>query len=245
MLKDYENYYHQIEDKHWWHISRRDMIIKLIKWQDLDKNYRVLDIGCSTGKFVKEALKLSSANIFGIDISETAVKECEKNGLENIYLMSGDKTTFDDNSFDIVIASDCLEHMENDSKTLKEWNRIIKPNGKLIIFVPAWKTLWSNLDEMSHHYRRYSYSDLKMKLIDADFNIHRLSFWNVLLFIPILIYRKIESLTRTNNVNQLQSSIPSNFINELLKSILKIENRIIIKHNLPIGVSLFAICSKK
>ena len=68
MLKDYENYYHQIEDKHWWHISRRDMIIKLIKWQDLDKNYRVLDIGCSTGKFVKEALKLSSANIFGIDI---------------------------------------------------------------------------------------------------------------------------------------------------------------------------------
>ena len=105
--------------------------------------------------------------------------------LENIYLMSGDKTTFDDNSFDIVIASDCLEHMENDSETLKEWNRIIKPNGKLIIFVPAWKTLWSNLDEMSHHYRRYSYSDLKMKLIDdrSTFNSMIIRTWKKMIFI--------------------------------------------------------------
>tara|TARA_B100000519_G_scaffold135943_1_gene117600 strand:+ start:6983 stop:7732 length:750 start_codon:yes stop_codon:yes gene_type:complete len=244
MLKKYENYYHQIENEHWWHISRRDMIIKLIQWQVLDKNYRVLDIGCSTGKLVKEVLKLSKATVFGIDISEIAVKQCKKDGLKNIYLMSGDKTTFDDNSFDLIIASDCLEHIENDTKALIEWKRILKPNGKLIIFVPAWKTLWSNLDEMSHHHRRYSFSDLKNKLINTDFNIHRLSFWNAVLFIPIFIYRKIENLNRANNAIRDQSSLPSNFINELLKSILRIENNIIKKYNFPIGVSLFAICTK-
>jgi len=184
------------------------------------------------------------ANVFGIDNSETAIKQCKKNGLENIYLMSGCNTTFDDNSFDLVIASDCLEHMEDDCQTLKEWKRILKPNGKLIIFVPAWKTLWSNLDRISHHYRRYSYSDLKMKLIGADFNIHRLSFWNVLLFIPILIYKKIESLNGINTAHKHQSSLPSNFMNKLFKSILSIENKIIQKYNFPIGVSLFAICGK-
>lgn len=245
MLKEYENYYHQIENKHWWHVSRRDIIIKLIKCQDLDNNYRVLDIGCSTGILVKEILNLSGANVFGIDNSETAIKQCKKNGLENIHMMSGCNTTFDDNTFDLVIASDCLEHIEDDRKALKEWKRILKPNGKLIIFVPAWKTLWSSLDKMSHHYRRYSYSDLKMKLMGADFYIHRLSFWNVILFVPILIYRKIENLNGINSPRKDQSSLPSNFMNELFKSILRIENKIIQKYNFPTGVSLFAICKKK
>ena len=79
----------------------------------------------------------------------------------------------------------------------------------------------------------------------ADFYVHRLSFWNVILFVPILIYRKIENLNGINSPRKDQSSLPSNFMNELFKSILRIENKIIQKYNFPTGVSLFAICKKK
>lgn len=245
MLSDYENVYHQIENEHWWHISRRDMIINLIDWQELDINYKILDIGCSSGRLIKDITNITNAKVYGIDSSTSAIREGKKNGLDNIFLMNGESTTFDDNLFDIVIASDCLEHIKSDSKALIEWNRILKPNGKLIIFVPAWKSLWSNLDIASQHFRRYSFSKLKLKLTKAGFKISRVSFWNILLFIPILIFRKIESLIMIKSSKKIQLSLPSKQMNDFFKKLLKFENNIIKKYNSPIGVSLFAICVKE
>ena len=246
MLSEYEKVYHQVEKKHWWNCSRRDFIYKLIHANKTDKGIKILDIGCSTGILIEGLFKLTSAEIFGIDVSDNAIKACRERGLINTRVMNGEKLDFENSTFDIVIASDCLEHIKDDQKALKEWYRVLKNQGKLIIFVPAFNALWSELDNLNLHFRRYHRNELRLMLKKTGFKIKRLSFWNNILFIPIFIIRFILGLIKTETemeYNQLQLSTP--FINRILMRLLIIENKILMKTNLPVGVSLFAICEKR
>ena len=160
--------------------------------------------------------------------------------------MNGEKLDFEDSTFDIVIASDCLEHIDDDQKALKEWYRVLKKQGKLIIFVPAFMSIWSEMDHLSEHFRRYGRNELKLKLQSSRFIINRISFWNCMLFIPIFLFRFLYPILQTKmKMKYSLGQLPNPFINRLLFSILKIENKILMKINLPVGVSLFSICEKR
>ena len=246
MLIEYEKVYHQVEDKHWWHDSRRDYISKIIQKISFDSSCKILDIGCSTGVLIEKLSKLTNAEIFGIDVSDNAINACRDRGLINTRVMAGEKLDYENSTFDIVIASDCLEHIKDDQKALKEWYRVLKKQGKLIIFVPAFMALWSEQDNLSNHFRRYHRNELRLMLKKTGFKINRLSFWNNILFIPIFTIRFIYGLIKTETkmeYNQLQLSNP--FINRILMRLLIIENKILMKTNLPVGVSLFGICEKR
>ena len=66
--------------------------------------------------------------------------------------MDGYDLNFADNYFDVIVASDCLEHIENDRKVLKEWYRVMKKNSTIIIFT-CHMFLWSTIDYVSNHKR--------------------------------------------------------------------------------------------
>jgi ubiquinone/menaquinone biosynthesis C-methylase UbiE len=204
-------------------------------------------VGCSTGVLIEGLYKLTSAEIFGIDVSHNAINACLERWLINTRVMNGEKLDFDDSTFDIVIASDCLEHINDDRKALIEWHRVLKNKGKLIIFVPAFMSIWSELDHISDHYRRYGRNELRLKLKKSKFKINRISFWNSLFFLPIflirLYYGNIHTKIKMDGYNRLQ--LPNPFMNRLLFSILKVENSILTQYNMPIGASLFAICEKR
>jgi len=246
MLKEYENIYHEVEDKHWWNYSRRDFIIRLISSLELNEKSKILDIGCSTGKLIEKLSKFTSAEIYGIDVSKNAIDKCQKRGLVNTKVMDGEELAFCNSTFDLIIASDCLEHIKYDDIALNEWFRVLKNKGKLIIFVPAFMALWSEQDNLSNHFKRYHRNEFRLMLKKSGFKINRLSFWNNILFIPIFTIRFIFGLIKTETkleYNQLQLSTP--LINRLLMRLLIIENKILMKTNLPVGVSLFAICEKR
>ena len=61
---------------------------------------------------------------------------------------------------DIVLAMDVLEHIQDDYSTLKEWKNTLKPNGLLLITVPAFQHLWSSHDIFLGHHRRYNKKDI-------------------------------------------------------------------------------------
>jgi len=102
-------------------------------------------------------------------------------------------------------------------------------------------SLWSVQDELSKHFRRYQRNEFRLKLKHAGFTINRISFWNIFLFIPIFSLRFLLNLSNTKS-NQL--NLPSFFINQFIIKLFRIENTILTKINMPIGVSLFAICQK-
>jgi SAM-dependent methyltransferase len=244
MDEAYELKYHVQEEKHWWFESRRNIIINLLK--KTDRNSTILEIGCSGGQLIQALNRRGFKNVQGIDISQQAIDLCRQKDIHDVFVMDGSKPAFGDGQFDIVIASDVLEHIEDEQKALKEWNRILKPAGKLIVFVPAFKILWSKHDEANHHYRRYSKLDLIRVLEKAQFEIDRSSYWNFILFFPTSLVRLVQRIVSKYGQKSGDQLVELNRVaNKVLVYLVKTENILLKVLNFPVGISVFATASKK
>jgi len=118
---------------------------------------KILDIGCGGGTYLKE---LNGKNwvTYGIDISPSAAIECEKLGLNNIFVGELHEAMFPDRHFDVITLRHSLEHIHNPSTLLKEIYRLLDDNGSLLIGVPNIKSIeakifrsyWSQIDSPRH-----------------------------------------------------------------------------------------------
>ncbi|WP_264520791.1 class I SAM-dependent methyltransferase [Flavobacterium sp. N1994] len=243
MEKDFEKKYHDVETDHWWFKSRRKYLLDLLK--DAPKDSKVLDIGSSSGIFLKdlEALGFKTENLFGIDISEIAIENCKANGIANAYVMDAQNITLNE-TFDIIIASDCLEHLQEDTKAIKNWKSLLKIGGTMYVFVPAFMSLWSYHDEVNMHYRRYTNPELKSKLIAENLEIIKSSYWNFFLFLPVYLFRKMSAVFQKNKKGEADISIGNPLVNSTLLNLIVFENKLLKAVNFPFGVSTFCIAKR-
>jgi SAM-dependent methyltransferase len=246
MQNDFERKYHLLEEKHWWFVGRREIILRLIKNNfPRRQDIKILEIGCSGGPLLNVLLSQGYSHIVGIDNSKEAIALCKERGFQNVFLMDGVKPHFDSEQFDVIIASDVLEHIQDDKRAVKGWQRIVKRGGIIICFVPALRILWSKHDEDNKHYKRYTKKTLEYLFRGKDYTIIRSSYWNVVLFLPILFYRFLmKTLLSKSSTSQLRDG--NNFTNILLIQLLRIENSLLsIGINYPIGVSVFVVAQKQ
>ncbi len=244
MDEKYELKYHQLEKQHFWFKARRKFILQLLNKQSKDK--MILDIGCSSGVLLNELADngFKRENLYGIDVSVSAIENCKKNKLNNVSVMDAQHITLQQ-KFDIIIASDCLEHLAKDEKALDNWRSLLNDNGSLYVFVPAFNSLWSKHDDINKHYRRYTKTSLNNKLKQANFEIIKSSYWNFTLFIPIFLMRiinKINPFKRKDSGDNLKKTHP--IINNLLFQLINIENKFLSVFNFPFGVSVFSIVKR-
>lgn len=243
MDKSYELKYQSLEKLSCWFIGRRDLIFKLL--QKENRNSKILDVGCSGGVLIEFLAEQGFKNIQGIDKSPEAIKLCRHKGIKNVFQRAGEKTEFGDACFDIIIASDVLEHIENDCLAVAEWHRIVTPGGKLIVFVPAFNFLWGQHDEINQHYRRYSRSGLTTVLATNKFTLEKISYWNFILFLPVAWLRILQNAFSKSNKHGGEHLYKLNrIVNGLLIELLKVENRFLGKFTFPFGISLFAVARK-
>tara|TARA_Y100000310_G_scaffold337606_1_gene425133 strand:- start:1324 stop:2052 length:729 start_codon:yes stop_codon:yes gene_type:complete len=230
-----------LEQENWWYQAKRDLIFGLLK--KINKNYeKVLDLGCGVGSNFG-MLKKYSKSVVGIDYFDKALDYCKGKGYDEIKQMSAENLTFKDNSFDLVLCSDVLEHIEHDDKALSEIKRVLKPGGMFIFSVPAHMFLWGPVDEVSLHYRRYQMKKIK-PLLRNYFDIKKLSYWNLSMFIPNVAYIHLNKVLNTKKkAENTLGKIPK-FMNSLLYGILKIENKIFTKYRMFDGVSIVGIAKK-
>lgn len=239
---EYEKRYHEVETENWWFVSRRKYLLELLN--DTSRDSKILDIGCSSGIFLKdlERLGFKKENLFGIDISEKAIENCKKNGIQNSFVMDAQKIELPE-KFDVVVASDCLEHLQDDVKAIKNWSELLNKGGIMLVFVPAFQSLWSQHDEVNMHYRRYTNKELKNKLINQNLTIMKSSYWNFTLFIPLYLFRKINACLSRNKKKEGQI-IDGKMSNIFLLKLLLLENALLRYVDFPFGVSTFCIAKK-
>ncbi|MBU0604879.1 MAG: methyltransferase domain-containing protein [Candidatus Omnitrophica bacterium] len=244
MDKAYETKCHRIEEDYWWFAGRRDIITRIVG--AFDKSSRILDVGCSGGALLKDLKACGYDDLYGVDISEKAIGLCRERNEGLSFVMDGARLGFGNDKFDVVIISDVLEHIREDSRALAEWNRVLKTGGRLIVFVPAFGFLWSEHDEVNHHCRRYSRPGLTRLLKEANFRVCRGSYWNFSLFFPTSVVRIFQRLffsKKRDKKDQFYSVNPG--VNTFLTRLLKIENGISITTGFPFGVSVFAVAVKE
>jgi SAM-dependent methyltransferase len=133
----------------------------------------VLNIGVGNG-FLEAILQKSGKNVFALDPSLAAIEALKKNlGLSDAAVRFGysQEMPFADNSFDVVIMSEVIEHLDSEilSKTLLEVRRVLRPGGRLIGTVPADENLKENecvCPKCAHVFHRWGHVQ--------EFNVKRL-----------------------------------------------------------------------
>ncbi len=241
MDKEYEKQYHQAEQAHWWFVARREAIVRLLRSWPPDS--RILDIGCSGGVLMRELMRRGFQDVTGIDFSREAIDTCTAAGIPNVFQMDAHRVTFPMQSFDVIISSDCLEHLERDGEALKNWYSMLKPGGVMILFVPAFQFLWSDHDVINHHYRRYTVSGLSRLLRSAGFRVIRRGYWNFLLFFPAALVRILRPASTHHPRSDLDN--PPRCVNGILKTVMKVENFVFRHVSFPIGISAFVLSGKE
>lgn len=109
-----------------------------IKWIGINKGDKILKIGCGFGNYFEYYLKKTD-KIVGIDISKNNIDYCKKRYKNKMTFLVKDadkKFDFQDNSFDIVVTADTIEHLYNRYNFIKEVYRVLKTGGKLIVITP-------------------------------------------------------------------------------------------------------------
>lgn len=95
---------------------------------------RILDVGCGIGTYVRRLRELSE-HVYGIDIDERHVRRGSLS-LPNLALAASEQMPFSDNSFDVILLHEVIEHVSDDAATLREACRVARPGGKIVIYAP-------------------------------------------------------------------------------------------------------------
>ncbi|MCR4407157.1 MAG: methyltransferase domain-containing protein [Anaerolineae bacterium] len=99
---------------------------------------RILDAGCGLGMYVR-AFHRFSDQVYGVDIDAEKVEEAGRE-LSTVLVASAEALPFPDGFFDVVLSHEVLEHVEDDRQGMKEACRVLRPGGRLVVFVP--NRLW-------------------------------------------------------------------------------------------------------
>lgn len=95
---------------------------------------RILDAGCGLGLYVR-AFRRFSDEVYGVDIDPERIAQASRE-LPNLQVAPAESLPFEDDSFDVVLSHEVLEHVTDDRAAAREAVRVLRPGGRLIVFVP-------------------------------------------------------------------------------------------------------------
>jgi SAM-dependent methyltransferase len=140
---------------------------------------RVLDVGCGIGNLLLPLREMGN-DAYGIELNPRSVKICDELGL-NVFCGTLEEANFDDGFFDAVILSQVAEHLPSPKNSLKEFRRILKPEGRLYIFCPNEDSYLSKLFGRYWHgwhipFHFYTFDNLTIRSLarEAGFAVKRL-----------------------------------------------------------------------
>src|SRR5262249_28277191 len=145
----------------------------------------VLDVGVGSGSNLRMLAEMKFPQVIGLDPNPDVVQICQDRGFLSVQQGSVSNIPFSSESFDFVLATDVIEHVEDDLAALEEIYRCLRPGGCVLITAPAFKSLWGLQDEVALHYRRYRLGALLERVGSARLAIVRSYYFNYLLFAPI------------------------------------------------------------
>jgi SAM-dependent methyltransferase len=180
------------EDHHWWYRGRRRIVEEELTRLSLPRDARVLDAGCGSGRLLDELV--AYGQVSGLDMNPDSVATAQERGHDDVRQGVVEHLPWDDETFGLITCLDVVEHTANDRVTLRELRRVLRPDGYLLITVPAYQALWSSHDVFNRHYRRYDRRMMRSAAAESGLRIERMTYFNSLLLPPAAAVRLLQRL---------------------------------------------------
>lgn len=242
MLQHEYEVMHAQEMTHWWFRGRRRVLVDLLRRASAGVTRpRVLDFGCGTGGNTDAFARVGE--VTGLEPNAEAIALAHARGAARFCRGSGTELPFASGVFDAVVASDVLEHIEDDVGAGLEIARVLKPGGALVFSVPAHPWLFAEHDTALWHHRRYTRTTLAGMLASAALAEEFVSYWNATLFPAVCAYRFVSPLLRRGKARSDMAATPD-AVNAPLAGILAVEAAVLRHVRLPWGVSFVGIARR-
>ena len=132
-------------------ISRCDLILRLVRQRLKNRSAgEILDVGCAGGQMLQELVALG--RVTGAEPDANLAEEAAKHEEFHLIPESIENAPLETGRYDLALALDVIEHIENDLGALRKIHRSLKPGGQLILTVPALTSLWSEHDVANKHF---------------------------------------------------------------------------------------------
>ncbi len=200
----------------------------------------VLDAGCGTGGFLAVLSRTHPPRAaFGLEWHAAAASIAAAKSGRPVAGGSINELPFADGVFGTVVAADVLCHAAVEpARALAEIRRVLRPDGRLIVNMPAFRALMSAHDVHVHNARRMNAGETRAMLESAGFRVRRVRYWNGLLLPLMIVQRKL--LARSSDRSDVATFPP--WLNGILHGMTELERRLRIP--LPAGGSVLAIAER-
>jgi len=114
---------------------KKSQNIKFLSLLEFNPNAKVIDLGCGDGEFtLRIKSKIGASEVYGVDIYEPSIEKARMKGIKVIkHDLNEFPYPFDDNTFDVVVSNQVIEHLIYPVRFLREVYRILKPKGYVVI----------------------------------------------------------------------------------------------------------------
>jgi SAM-dependent methyltransferase len=231
---------YEIEERHWWFRSRRAVVRSLLTRAGVADSPRILDAGCGTGANLVEYRRLGEAT--GVDAFREAIEFCRERGLDDVHEAPVEELPFEPGSFDLLFATDVIEHLDDDVLALRELRRVAADGARLVLTVPAYQWLWSGHDVSVHHRRRYTAELLRERVEAAGWRPAVETYFFATALPAVALVRTVRRRF-SNGDGKSDLSMPPAPVNRLLELPTLAEAKAIERGaRLPAGVSVGMVC---
>lgn len=230
-------------DDYWWYRVRGQLLQTVLRPYVGDAD-TVLDVGSADGPSVGW-LRGRRAHVT-LDLDPRGLKPGE--GVNGSALA----LPFADSAFDVVGAFDVLEHCDPEATAVREFTRVLRPGGRLLLSVPAYQWAWSDFDDENGHHRRYTKARAVAAVEAGGLEVLRVSYAfasTFPLFAAERLARRARSALRSDDpvhpadVVSLPSTPPA--LDRILTGLGSLDNRLLRRRDLPFGSSVVLAARKR
>jgi SAM-dependent methyltransferase len=202
------------------------------------KAARVLDVGAGTADDLQVIGK--AGDVYVVDINPEPLKFVPDSLIAEKRCCDVCNLPYPDGFFDVVVAFDVLEHVEDDDKALGEIYRVLKRGGHFVFTVPSFNRLYGAHDRALSHFRRYNRENLSAKM--GRFKAVETGYWVFSLFAPVVVMRLLKRTQTDSSIDVMSLPQP---LNHALYQMLRAENWLIKNGiKLPIGLTIYGVYRK-
>lgn len=213
-----------VEPAHWWYRGMRALSAAWLDQVCGDRpDLRILDAGCGSAGNVEFLGRYGTA--IGLDLAALALRLGQRRAAGRLARGSVVHLPFRDRSFDLVTSFDVLYHRDvlDEAQALRETARVLKPGGRLLIRLPAYKWLTSRHDRSVHGRHRYTAGEARDMLVRSGLIVERLSYINSLLLPVVVGQRLLERVGSDHPDGHSDLQPPRSLVNTTLQSALYVE----------------------